>query len=312
MSLFVFTLIFLINLFLSILVAWWLNLQFTADRKQAWAWTYFGFCLCFFVPGFGLVGTLVLFFTIKRSSEITSKHKKINFQEHLRKERVLQLAGETTIHGIKWADELELQPLVDALQDADVNMRKGAITALAKKHDPVAIKHLSDALENTMLTIRYFAVEALGKISKEFGDRILAAQKKLEKQPHAFDRIMELADCYFDFATSNVEDVNLSHYYLVQAASQYHQAIKIQPQASQVSIRLGEIYARLGDYEQALTYYEPLYAREENNLEVLLGMADAHLKSGNFKKLREITQQLLANKHRISEEVLTAASMWVH
>lgn len=312
MSLVVFTLIFFMHLFLSMLIAWWLNLQFTADRKQAWAWTYFGFCLCFFLPGFGLVGILAIYFWTKRSREITGKHKKLTFNEHLRKERILQLTGETTIHGIKWEEELELQPLVDALRDTDVNMRKGAITALAKKHDPAAIKHLSDALENTMLTIRYFAVEALGKISKEFGDRILAAQKKLEKQPKSYDRTMELADCYFDFATSNVEDVNLSHYYLVQAANQYHHAIKIQPQEARVLIRLGNIYARLGDYGQALSYYEQIYAREENNLEVLLGMADAHLKLGNFKKLRLISQQLLANKHRISEEVLTAASMWAH
>ncbi len=301
---------FSLHLSLSIIVAFWLNSQFLADRRQAQIWSCFGFLLCFFLPVFGFFGVVIIFLLLKYSSQGKATKKYPEFDEHLRFDR-LTAARNATIHEINWVDELELQPLVDALKDSDVNMRKGAIEALAKRQDRESIRALSDALENTMLTVRYFAVEALGKISKEFGNRILEVQKKLEKAPNSFDIVLELADCYYEFATSEVEDASLSRYYLTQAANQYSSALELKPNDLRVMLRLGNIFTRLGEKVKALSLLKAITERDVQNIDAQLSLADVYLRQGNIREVRKISKVLNRHPDRLTEEARAAIQFWV-
>lgn len=301
---------FSLHLSLSIIVAFWLNSQFLADRRQAQVWSSFGFLLCFFLPIFGILGVTIIFLLLKYSRRAKNSRQSPEFDEHLRFDR-LTAARDATIHEINWVDELELQPLVDALKDSDVNMRKGAIEALAKRQDRESIRALSDALENTMLTVRYFAVEALGKISKEFGNRILEVQKKLEKSADSFDIVLELADCYYEFATSEVEDANLSRYYLTQAANQYSNALKLKPNDLRVMLQLGNIFTRLGEKEKALSLLKAITERDSQNIEAQLGLAEVYLKQGRIREVRKISKILNRHPDRLSEEARAAVQFWI-
>ncbi|MBN2093315.1 HEAT repeat domain-containing protein [candidate division KSB1 bacterium] len=301
---------FSLHLSLCIIVAFWLNSQFLADRRQAQVWSSFGFLLCFFLPIFGVLGVIIVFLLLKYSSRYKTTKKPSEFDEHLRFDR-LTAARDATINEINWVDELELQPLVDALKDADVNMRKGAIEALAKRQDRESIRALSDALENTMLTVRYFAVEALGKISKEFGNRILEVQKKLEKSPDSFNIILELANCYYEFATSEVEDVSLSRYYLTQAANQYSRALEIKSNDLQVKLRLGNIFARLGEMEKALSLLTAITDKDAQNIDAQLGLAEVYLKQGKIREVRNISKLLSRHPERLTDEARAAIQFWI-
>jgi len=301
---------FSLHLSLCIIVAFWLNSQFLADRRQAQVWSSFGFLLCFFLAVLWVLGVVIIFLLFKYSSQFKTDRKSPAFEEHLRFDR-LTAARDATIHEINWVDELELQPLVDALKDADVNMRKGAIEALAKRQDRESIRALSDALENTMLTVRYFAVEALGKISKEFGNRILEVQKKLEKSPGSFDIILELADCYYEFATLEVEDASLSRYYLTQAANQYSRALALKIDDLRVMLRLGNIFGRLGEKEKAISMLKIITQKDAQNVEAQLGLADVYLKQGNFREVRNISRLLNQHPDRLTEEARAAIQLWI-
>ncbi len=301
---------FSLHLSLCVIVSFWLNSQFLADRRQAQVWSSFGFLLGFFLPVLGVLGVVIIFLLLKYSSRSKTNKKNPEFEEHLRFDR-LSAARDATIHEINWVDELELQPLVDALKDADVNMRKGAIEALAKRQDRESIRALSDALENTMLTVRYFAVEALGKISKEFGNRILEVQKKLEKSPGSFDIILELADCYYEFATLEVEDASLSRYYLTQAANQYSRALEIKSDDLRVMLRLGNILGRLGEKEKAVSLLKSITDRDAHHVDAQLELAEVYLKQGKIHEVRNISRLLNQYPERLTEEAHAAVQFWM-
>lgn len=304
------TLLF-VHLVASVGAGFYLASRFPADRRQARVWKWLGIIFAFFMPVYGLLGIFSIYLLLRRKHESKGSYRPVStFDEHLRKDRLSAKTMMRTFIDVNWREEKEIQPLVDALKAVDVNLRKGAVDALAEKRNPEAIKLLAESLDNTVLEVRYHAVEALERISKSYGDRIMEAQEMLEETPNAYESIMALGDRYYDYATSAVEDVMLSEYYLYQAFNQYTKAIEIDDSDAELLVRYGDILNRLGRDEEALKSYRNALGRDEDQrVDALVGLADVCLKMGRIKEVREIAQRL-ETATSVTPEVLSATAMW--
>lgn len=308
---YIYIILFALHTAISILAGYWFYFQFSIDHKQALVWRWLGFLFSFFMPIYGLFGIFFIYTALKWKTKSKDKASKITFDEHLRKDRITKAADETTLMNINWQEEKQIQPLADALKAMDVELRKGAVDALAAKGDRESVKMLADSLENTVLEVRYFAVEALAKISKNFGDKIIDAQKKAEAEPDSYENIIELANCYYEYATSNVEDKTLSEYYLRQASKEYENAIRMNQNDVQLLTRYGEILTRLDKFFDALKIFKHVAARDAKNVDAMVHMADIYLKMGKIRDVKKISKQIQTTTTSLPEEVQQAASVWI-
>lgn len=308
---FYYIVILILHAGVSILAGYWFYFQFVIDLEQARVWRWLGFLFSFFLPVYGLVGIFFIYFALKKKASSKKQSSGRAFDEHLHKNRISAAARDLTLKNINWQEEREIQPLVDALKDMDVELRKGAVDALAAKGDHEAIRMLADSLENTVLEVRYFAVEALAKISKDFGEQIVAAQKKFQENPDSFQAITELANCYYEYATSNVEDETLSEFYLNQALAEYEKALNIKKDDTRVLTRYGEILVRLDKFQEALQTFENVAAHDKNNVDARVHLADIYFKMGKIKKVLKIVRQFKALSDNLPEEIRQAVSVWV-
>jgi tetratricopeptide (TPR) repeat protein len=282
------------------------------NREQADTWRKLGTLCSFFMPVFGMLGILSVYFALSMKRKRSDKTSgKLEFGEHLRKDRVSAMAETAIITPVNWREEKEIQPLVDALKDSDVELRKGAVRELARLGDKDAIRILSNSLDNTMIEVRYHAVEELAKISKDFGDKIIDAQGKVEKNPQSKEALVELADSYYDYAMSDVEDKTLSDFYIRQAEGQYKKAVEMGVRTPKVLMQYGEILTKLERYAEALEVFKEVIQHRTVDFHVnaLVALADLYFKMGNFQKVKEISARL-HGKEDLSDEIKLAVSCW--
>jgi len=309
---YLYLLLLFIHAAISIGVGYWLYCQFSMNLKQAQIWKWLGIIFCFFLPFYGLVGILFLYFTILRKTRTQSVTVSASpSADHLRRETIQNSSLEGSMVDIDWQDERIVQPLVDALKGEDVEIRKGAIDALAAKKDPEAIKALADSLENTALEVRYFAVEALGKISKDFSDRIIEAQTAVEQNPGIYRYVVELGTCYYEYGVSAVEDKTLSEFYLRQAFNEYGKAFELNQTDMGLLIGYAEVLTRLDEFEKAFEIYQLAANGEKDKIDAMVGMADVCFKMGNLKEVKKIAKQLKTSTENMPEQVQQAVSTWI-
>lgn len=306
----IYILLFFLHTIISLSIGQWLYSRFSVDHEQAQVWRLLGILFSFFMPVYGAIGIFIIYLVLKHKSKTRKRTETDHLDHHMVKDRISAKAEDTTLIGIDWQEEKEIQPLVDALSDIDHELRKGAVVALAEKRDPQSIKVLADSLENTVLEVRYYAVEALAKISKSYADRIIELQDKLEKNPASVENIVELANCYFEYATSNVEDENLSEYYLTHARDQLQKALKIKSDDAKLLLKYGDILTRMDKYEDALKVLNKVLTFDQKNIDVLIRLADIHFKMGSIKEVKIITKRIRFLYTKIPNEIQQAINVW--
>lgn len=306
----IYILLFFLHTIISLLIGQWLYSRFSVDHEQAQVWRLLGILFAFFMPVYGAIGIFFIYIALKHKRKTGIKTATEHLDLHMVKDRLTKKAEDTTLMGIDWQEEKEIQPLVDAISDVDHELRKGAVAALAEKRDPKSIKVLADSLENTVLEVRYYAVEALAKISKSYADRIIELQAKLEKYPESLENIVELSNCYYEYAISNVEDENLSEYYLTHASEQIQKALKIKNDDVKLLLQYGDILTRMDKYEDALEVLNKVLTFDKKNMDVLIRLADIHFKMGSIREVKTITKQIRFLYAKIPSEIQQAINVW--
>lgn len=296
---------------LSILTGYWLFHRFRDDKKRAGVWKWMAIIISFFIPVYGLIGIVSLFVILKRKSGISNAMTHLRFNEHLQKNSINQTEVEESDNSLNWKEVKEIQPIIDTLLDMDVELQKGAIDSLTAKHDPESIKILLDSLEYTVPEVRYFTVEALSKISKHYSDRILHIQQKIAGNPEMKSIVVKLADCYYEYAISNVEDKALSKYYLEQAAAQYSITLKDDNSNINVLTKYGDTLKRLERYREAIEIFRNVIEHDNKNISVLLNLIDVYFTLGNMDEVKKVARQLKESSVQVPEFINKAISVWV-
>jgi len=308
---FIYLFIFIIHLLSSFYFGRWLQFQNKENRSQGRTWKWMGFIFSFFMPIFGMIGLLVVYQSLKHLKQSDTKPLNIRFDDHLQKDSSKDTEEIDFSQVLTWKEIKEVQPIVDIFNTQDIELQKGAIDSLAKEKNPESIKILKDVLEYAIPEVRYFIVEALSKISKYFGDKILLAKSELNKNPSSTANITNLADCYYEYAISNVEDDSLSNYYFKEATKYYKQVLELDYNNTPLILKYLEVIKKTGKYQEALEVFNKLkFVDIKDNIYLLFTLMEIYFHLRMINKVKLLAQQIRKSGYQIPENINQVIALW--
>lgn len=147
--------------------------------------------------------------------------------------------------------DADVQSIVDALKDPDVQVRLGAMEALRGMHGAAAVRLLKVSRTNTVFDVRFRAVEALGELSQRASDQVAHATAAVEAALDNPARWAELGDAYRGHHDLGVEDDVQQRSLLVQAEACYRTAAELSPEDRAYALAHAESLERVGRFEEA-------------------------------------------------------------
>ena len=218
-----FLMVFLLHLWISYAAGCWFYNRFNQEPGQAKLWKWLVTVFSFFIPIYGPLGFAIIY-SLRAGKKNNEKESIIvEFEEHLQHIKMQPNASDQMVNH-DWKEIKEIQPIIEILRGTDQELQKGAIATLAVKGDMHSIKLLKDALGYADPEVRYFVVEALTKISKQYIDKICIGKTALEHDPDSAEKMFKLAACYYDLANCKIEDYALNQVYFEQAAFYFSEA----------------------------------------------------------------------------------------
>ena len=187
----------------------------------------------------------------------------------------------------------DIESIVDALQDADPELRLGAMEALRGKECPEVVRLLQQCLDNSLFDVRFRAVEALGDISGRYSERISKGVSAVEADPEDPDVRVALADLYVEYRELGVEDEAMQTAMLVMAEKNYRRAVELGRREKPVLLSMARCLIDLGELdvaEWAVTRIRPGLA---DDADLLITLADIQFRRGHLRALAKTCQRAL-------------------
>ena len=176
-----------------------------------------------------------------------------------------------------------IESIVDALSDRDPQVRIAAIDSLRGQTSQTAVKILKEARENSIFDVRVRAVEALGRISKHFGDKLGQLRKQLEKDAGDPNVNYQLAATLLEYNKLKLEAAQMTKPLLKQALGHATTAADNgQPKAKEL---MGQLMLNLGDYEGAESLFAQQLKTKGVELNILQGLVEAQFQRKDFRAL---------------------------
>ncbi|MBT3245005.1 MAG: HEAT repeat domain-containing protein [Bacteroidetes bacterium] len=280
--------------------------KYTGETKF-WKWLMVAFSL--FIPVYGPIGLVIVYLLLSSRVASINKPGKIRFEEHLQHVEVQTLENRQ-IPDYNWKDIKEIQPIVEILIGNDRELQKGAIDTLANKGDINAIKLLKDALGYAHPDVRYFIVESLNKISKQYSDSIYAAKSALDEEPGSAENMVKLADCYYDLARSEIEDHSLNHYFYEQAERFFSKASKYTELEDAGKKKYGNTLRYIGRYMEAVNIFNDLDSDRTKDWEDMSDLMELLFQEAKYGKLSEIAQLYRDSGISTPSKLEKSISLW--
>ncbi|MBN2735756.1 MAG: HEAT repeat domain-containing protein [Spirochaetales bacterium] len=282
----------------------------SVKNKNNWFIALFVFSLC--LPVFGFIGIYVfilLRYFRKNKGEVF--HLDIDEDKlFCDDEREMQLLeGKTR----QCAEILEIEAFADILHGDDKELRLGAINALQKMGDRQSIDILNSSLDNTYQEVRYYAVEALNKLSQEHMDKINLLKSMIEIKPEDHLIRMTLADNYYEYASKGLEEKTIENYYLTCAKDEYTRIIREEQEEirrEDVLKKLCDTYFLLGDYDEAIRVGNEILGIIQDDSWAILRILESYFKKKDYLSIREWSHRYIKNQE-IHSEVRQAMEMWI-
>jgi tetratricopeptide (TPR) repeat protein len=205
----------------------------------------------------------------------------------------------------------DVDSLADALTDRDVRVRIAAVDALRGQRSPRAVRLLADARDNTVYDVRIRAVEGLGRISGEYGDRINTARRALERHPRAPVRHHELAALLLEYANLKLEEAEINRSILEEAVRHARSAIEHGHPGCDSRLVLGHALLELGDFTGAEQVFRGAIDLFGFDRRAFAGLAQAQFLRKDFDALSRTSRWVLRQSRDLEASVRDAVHTWV-
>ncbi|MFN3200232.1 MAG: HEAT repeat domain-containing protein [Bradymonadia bacterium] len=247
-----------------------------------------GLGMALLMPIFGVLGVLSMVLVPPRH---TTRRKALDTPERARA-RAQQRARDTR-RAAKWFTA-DIEVIAEALDDADVQLRLGAVEALARRTDPEAVRLLQRARENASFEVRFRAVSALGTLGLRYSRRIAQARRALEERPADLDLRVALAKLYLEYHRLGVEDAQAGRTMLDAANALFQQVSEHQRLPVSELVDWARCMTELGRPAEA---FELLSQREragDTAGELLATLAEICFHRGALDEVRRYSREALA------------------
>lgn len=251
------------------------------QRDQQDYYFYLVGLLTFFLPGVGIVASLIALVVSRRLFAPQGLASDFEQRRHLLDESIL-LDNEEELDDFLQA-ELSTEPLLDILNGKDMELKRGAIKLLRKTGTPDAVKLLKRCLSDGEVEIRFYAHTALSRVEELYNNRLEKARAHA-KIPN-FETLRELGLAYELYARSELPDKDLKKHYLQTAVQSYEQALALKPQALELAERVGELSLELGDAARAALRFAQAFHDPNLQLEAGLGLCRVYFEARDWRSL---------------------------
>lgn len=160
-------------------------------------------------------------------------------------------------YGLQFAEEFErgrvVSPLVDDLRAGNTDARRAVVAKMSRAANPDATQLLRRLLSDGQAEIRSDASVALAHLEDEKSRALNLAFESWSANPTDASLAFALADCYYQYAISNVLDRMSQRFYLVQARDLLLQInTPEESKEAHLWLMLARIRQRVGERAEAL------------------------------------------------------------
>jgi thioredoxin-like negative regulator of GroEL len=264
-----------------------------------------GFCLTLLVPVLGVLGVLLLALAPPAVRDVAAA-------ESQEKERARAMEALQTERRMAQVVDTDVQSIVDALKDPDLQVRLGAMEALRGMKGAAAVKLLKVSRTNTVFDVRFRAVEALGEMSQSASDAVNEALQAVDEDVQDPERWCALGDAYRDHRALGLEDAVMQQSLATQAESCYRTAWELAPASSKFALRLAQALETTGRFEDAREVLGgALGGADADPATVYTALARVAFSQGQLRALTGLSRQALrADRGHLPEDARAALEYW--
>lgn len=204
---------------------------------------------------------------------------------------------------------LALEPIVDALSDPDLSVRRKAILDLAKHPNRAwAVGKLQELLRDGSEEVRLYAAETLDRLDSGYMKAIyrletLLREREDEKAAHA------LAKLFCEYAEVGLPGETIGRWYLGRAEKILGKLLEQSPDSLADLLLRGKVRKLLGRYHDALGDYKRVLRLDPANREAFFALAEIYYLLGDYDSVVHSVKRL--SQAPLPEELQETVEFWL-
>ena len=262
-----------------------------------------GWVVGFAVPIFGPLGCVVLWLSGVSPRKVVGGLSREQARSHAAAAALERKRGEQQLGA-------GIDALVDALKDRDARVRVAAIDALKDDTSRDAVKLFAHSRNNTVFDVRVRAVEGLGRIAKQWSDRLADARAEWTRAPAEAEANRKLAAICLEYAGLGLEGAELARDFYAQAVRHAETSLASGWDRDS-ALTLATALSHLDRFEEAEAVYLELCRAGGDDATVLLGVAQMQFARQDLRSLPLTCRQLARRGGRSNPTFAEALKLWV-
>jgi hypothetical protein len=196
----------------------------------------------------------------------------------------------------------EIEPLSSSLENADSRVKLTVIKSLGRIPGPDTVRALRNMLDDTHMDVRYYAGEEIARVSEFFSTLITEARKEIANRPDDAALYCELASLHLKHSLSGLFDENSMAPELQNAKEALERSLQLKGVQFDARYLSGRLFMELKEYDKALEYLESARAIKENDVPLLVALAECYWGKKNLEKLDDCIEVLRKDIHNYRGE----------
>ncbi len=191
----------------------------------------------------------------------------------------------------------EIEPLSSTMENADSKAKLTVIKSLGKIPGPDTVRALKSMLTDSHMDVRYFAGEEIAKVSEFFSILISEARKEIALHPDHAPLYCELASLHMKHSLSGLFDESSAGPELQSAKEALDKSLQLNGMQFEARYLSGRLHMELHEYERALEYLESARAIKENDVPLMVAIAECYWEKKELGKLEHCLEVIRNGIH---------------
>ncbi len=249
------------------------------------------FLLALALPGYGIVGTLLLCLALTRVEVEPADYFELDEAFVSSRYRFFVRGVDRQILSIK-KDELDVDAFRDVFKSNDAQMEANAVNKLSKMLTREAVSILREVVDTSQSDTKILAASALIDMEDRIIKRIEEIKQELKANPNNYELVLALARTYDLYCYLGILDPAVEDYYRGLAIEQYQRFMRHNPEHPEANLEYGRILLNARKYEEAIPVLKNAVALSPGNPSPLLWLAEAFYELTDYQAVRAVCAKL--------------------
>ncbi len=205
---------------------------------------------------------------------------------------------------------LALEPIVDALSDPDLSVRRKAIQDLAKHPNRTwAVQKLQELLRDGSEEVRLYAAETLDRLDSGYQKAMYELENALRKRADS-NAQQNLARLFCEYAETGLPGETIGRWYLERAEKILDRLLEQSPNNVANLLQRGNVRKLLKRYTDALGDYKRALRLSPQNTQAFFALAEIYYLLGDYDSVVHSVKRL--SQAPLPEEMEQTVEFWLN